>query len=104
MMRSIAQERAADFFIGEVDKVEVGAVNEQGNVLYVLLDQHGRTKSEAGNEIARFLIDAAGYVIWATFEQGYGAEFDAIYQGYIAAVGIVHRTEYPHPAGDSSAS
>lgn len=101
MTRSVAQERAADFFITQMDKVVVGMPNEQSNVLYVLLDQH-IAKSEAGEEIARFMIDPAGYVLWATFEQGHGDEFDALYNDYVAAVGILHRTEYPQPAPDSS--
>lgn len=92
-VRSVAQERAADFFITQVDKVETGVQNEQGNVLYVLLDQH-KTKSEAGEEIAKFLIDRSGFVIWVTYEPGCRDEFKAIFDEYIRAVGIVHPTEY----------
>jgi hypothetical protein len=105
-MRSIAQERAADFFITQVDKVIVGVPNESENVLYVLLDQHAKD-TEAGTEVARFLINPSGYVIWATFEQGYGEEFNAILDGYIREVGVLHPTEYtghaPMNPSDSAA-
>jgi hypothetical protein len=92
MMRSIAQERAADFFITQVDKVIVGAQNEQENVLYVLIDEH--SKSEAGDEVCRLMINPSGFVIFATYELGRMAEFAAIFQEYIRVVGVVHPTEY----------
>lgn len=92
-MRSVAQERAADFFITQVDKVIVGAPNESENVLYVLMDQH-KSISDVGDEVARFLITPSGYVLWGTYEPTHGEEFNAILDGYIREVGVLHPTEY----------
>lgn len=94
-MASVAQERATEFLGTQCDKVLDGPLNEQGNLLLVLLDEHARHRtSEAGTEIARMLVDPSGFVIWASVEPGYSDEFDAIFDAYIRAVGIVHPTRY----------
>jgi hypothetical protein len=90
-----AQERALEYFSTQVDKVVASAPNEQENVLYILLDNHHKLSGEGGYEFARILISPSGFMVMAAYiDKDFAEEFNAIYDGYIREVGIVHPTSY----------